>query len=214
MRITKYAHSCLLIEIDKARIITDPGIWNQVPNADNVSAVLITHEHQDHCDLEQLNSIITRNPGVRVITHEAVGVKLAEANISHEVIDNGEGVDVMGVSIESFGTEHAAIYGDVSPCRNTGYLIGEELFVPGDALHDIPVKPVRVLALPCGGPWMRLSEAIDYAKSVKPEIVFPIHDAVYKEEYRSDLIPRIVGGNLESAGIKFLDMAPGAMHEF
>lgn len=214
MKITRYAHACLLVEMGGVRIITDPGKWNSTPGADNVDAVLITHEHQDHCDTEQLKSILAKSPNARIITHEAVGAVLTEANVAHEVIENGESVEVKGISIESCGTEHSPIYGDVSPCRNTGYVIGGELFVPGDALHDIPHKPIRVLALPTGGPWMRLSEAIDYAKKVRPEIVFPIHDAIYTEEYRGELIPRIVGGNLEPVGIKFVDIAPGAAHEF
>jgi L-ascorbate metabolism protein UlaG (beta-lactamase superfamily) len=214
MNITRYGHACLLVDIDGVRIITDPGDWNETPDAENVHAVLITHEHQDHCDLDQIKSILAKNPGARIITHEAVGVKLAEADIAHEVIDNGETVDVSGVSVESCGTEHAPIYGDVSPCRNTGYLIGGELFVPGDALHDIPSKPVRVLALPTGGPWMKPSEAIDYAKRLKPQFAFPIHDAMHTEDYRSYLIPRVIGGNLEPAGITFIDIAPSAAHEF
>jgi L-ascorbate metabolism protein UlaG (beta-lactamase superfamily) len=214
MKITRYAHACLLVEINHARIITDPGKWNNTPNASNVDSILITHEHQDHCDVEQLKTIIAKNPSARTITHEAVGAVLTEAGVAHETIENGESVDVKGVSIESCGIEHAPIYGNVSPCRNTGYVIGGELFVPGDALQDIPHKPIRVLALPTGGPWMRPSEAIDYAKKVKPEVVFPIHDAVYTQEYRGELIPRIIGGNLESFDIKFVDIAPGATHEF
>ncbi len=154
------------------------------------------------------------SPEAMVITHAAVAAKLAEADIAHVTIEPGAVVDVNGVSVESFGTEHAIVYGSVSPCRNTGYLLAEKLFAPGDALHDIPNKPVEILALPCGGPWMRLSEAIDYAKKLSPKSVFPIHDAIYTEEYRSDLIPRIVGGNLESAGISFTDLAPGGSAEF
>lgn len=214
MKITKYGHSCLLVEENFVKIVTDPGKWNRTPDATNVNAILITHEHQDHFELSQVKEILEKSPEALVITHEAVAVKLAEAGIPHVTIEPGGTIDVNGVSVESFGTEHAIIYGSVSPCRNTGYLIAGKLFAPGDALHDIPSKPVEILALPCGGPWMRLSEAIDYAKKVKPKAVFPIHDAIYTEEYRSDLIPRIVGGNLENAGITFADLAPGASAEF
>jgi L-ascorbate metabolism protein UlaG (beta-lactamase superfamily) len=214
MRITKYGHACLLVEINGIRIITDPGNWNPTPDAENVAAILVTHEHQDHCDIDQLKAILEKNPNARVITHEAVGAKLTEESIVHEVIGNGEVLDVKSISIESCGTEHSPIYGSTSPCRNTGYIVGGELFIPGDALHDVPGKSIRVLALPTGGPWMRPSEAIDYAKRVKPEIVFPIHDAVYIEEVQRGLVPRIVGGNLEPAGIKFIDMAPGDTQEF
>ena len=61
---------------------------------------------------------------------------------------------------------------------------------------------------------MRLSEAIDYAKSLKPKFVIPVHDAMYIEKYRDNIIPRGVGGNLEAAGIGFRDMKVGSVEEF
>lgn len=212
MNITKFAHACLLVEKDGVKILLDPGTWNALPDATGVAALLITHEHQDHMDLEQVQALLLANPGMRVITHTGAGEKLAEADIAYEAIEPGMPIDVGGVSVESFGTEHAVVYGS-SPCRNTGFLIGGELFVPGDALHDVPSKPVRVLALPTGGPWMKIAEAVDYAKAVKPTKAFPIHDAMYIEDYQQWLVPRVVGGNLESDGIEFIDMPAGSTKE-
>jgi L-ascorbate metabolism protein UlaG (beta-lactamase superfamily) len=214
MKITKYSHACLLVEVNGVSIITDPGSWNKTPDATAIDAILITHEHGDHCDIGQIKEMLARCPNARIITHESVGKQLAEEGLKYEVIESGATIDVNGVSIQSFGTAHACIYGDVSPCRNTGYLINAELFAPGDALHDVPPQGVRVLALPTGGPWMRISEAIDYAKRVQPKIVFPIHDAMYIEEYRSGLMTRLVGGNLDAVGIKYTDLAPGETKEF
>jgi L-ascorbate metabolism protein UlaG (beta-lactamase superfamily) len=213
MTIKKYAHACLLIEKEGVRILIDPGSWNELPRATNVVVLLITHEHQDHCDLGQVRALVAANPGMRIITHTAVADLLSKEGIVAEVIEPEGVVDVSGVEIQSFGTEHAAIY-NTSPCRNTGFLLGGEVFVPGDALHDIPNVPVRVLALPTGGPWMKIAEAIDYAKQVQPTIVFPIHDAMYIESYQRGLIPRIVGGTLGEAGIEFIDMPAGATHDF
>jgi L-ascorbate metabolism protein UlaG (beta-lactamase superfamily) len=212
MKIHKYAHACLLVEKDGVKVVIDPGSWNETPDATGVSAILITHEHGDHCDLDQVRSIVAANPGVRVISHAAVGEKLAEIGIEHEVIEPGVVVDVKGLTIESFGTEHAAIY-KASPCRNTGFLIGGELFIPGDALHDVPNKPVRVLALPTGGPWMKLEEAIDYAKAVKPSVIFPYHDAMHTDDYRPFVIGTI-GRFLEGTDITPIDLAAGETKEF
>lgn len=212
MTIKKYAHACLLIEKDAAKIVIDPGSWNETPDAAGVSAVLITHEHMDHYDAAQVKAILAASPDAVVVTHAAMEEKLSADGIENAVIiEPGTPIEVNGLAIESFGTEHAAIY-KTSPCRNTGFLIGEELYVPGDALHDVPDKPVRILALPTGGPWMKLAEAIDYAKAVKPSIAFPIHDAMYIEGYQRGLIPNLFASQLPD--VRFVDMPAGNTAEF
>ncbi len=214
MKITKFAHACLLVEEGNTRIIVDPGSWNETPDTKDVDAILVTHEHGDHMDLEQIRDILARNPSAQVVTHEGAGKLLADAGIPYTKIEEGGSVEVRGVSIESFGHDHAIIYGPTSPCQNTGFLIAGRLFIPGDALHDVPSKPVEILALPTGGPWMKPAEAIDYAKKVAPKVVFPIHDAMYIEEFRESFVPRMIGGQLESAGIAFRNMGNGATEEF
>lgn len=214
MKVTKFEHSCMLIEIDDVKVLTDLGSWNEVPNLVGLAAILITHEHADHFDLGKLKTLLKMNPEAKVVTHTAVGTKLDEAGIPYVGLKPNEKVEICGIAIESYGADHAIIYGDTSPCVNTGYLIAEKLYMPGDALHDIPSKPVEILALPTGGPWLKIAEAIDYAKAVKPKIAFPIHDAMYNETYRQTSIPRWVGSNLEAVGIKFTNLMPGMSEEF
>lgn len=215
MKITKYAQSCLLAEIEGVKILTDIGSYSEsVPDVEGLSAILITHEHQDHFDVPKLQEILAKNPDAKVITHAGVGEKLTEEGIVWIAIEPGETVDVSGVSIESFGTEHAIIYGDSSPCRNTGFLIAGKLYMPGDALHDVPDKQVDILALPTGGPWHKISTAIDYAKTINPRVAFPIHDAMYTKHYKESSIPRWIGGQLEAVGISFVNLAEGDSHEF
>lgn len=214
MKITKFGHSCLLIEEKGVKLLTDIGSWNTTPDVTGLAGILITHEHGDHFDLPMLQELVTKNPDVKVVTHAAVGTKLAEAGIAHTVIAPGERVEVGGIAIESYGTDHAIIYGNTSPCVNTGYLIAEKLFMPGDALHDIPPKPVEVLALPTGGPWMKIAEAIDYAKAVKPKVAFPIHDAMYNQNYLEGGIPRWMHVGLDPVGIEFVNLLAGESKEF
>ncbi len=214
MKVTKYAQSCLLIEEEGVKILTDIGSYSEgVPEVEGLSAVLITHEHQDHFDVDKLQEVLGRSPDAVVITHAGVGAKLAELGIAWTGIEPGEELEVQGVSIESFGTEHAVIYG-TSPCRNTGFLIAGKLYMPGDALHDVLNKKIDILALPTGGPWHKMSECIDYAKKVNPRVAFPIHDAMYTNDYKQTSIPRWVGGQLEAVGISFVNVQEGEMHQF
>ncbi len=209
MRITKFAHACLLVEEAGVCLLTDPGFWNGLPEVEALDAILITHTHQDHLDIAQVKALLEKHPNATVITHAEAGAMLTEAGIPFTLIQNGETVEVKGVSVESCGTSHAHIYGELPKCQNTGYFIAKKLFVPGDALHDIPSTQVSVLALPTGGPWMRISEAIDYAKKINPKVAFPIHDALYTKEYRAQVASRWFGGTLKDAGIIFEDFSAG-----
>lgn len=180
MKITKFGHSCLLVEEGGARILIDPGIWSTIPdNLNRLDAILITHEHPDHLGIEHLQKILPSNQKAIIYTNEGVGKKLSEANIVYQLLQDGEAGTVAGVTIEGFGKDHGIIYHELPHWDNTGYLIAGKLFHPGDALF-IPPKPVEVLALPVCAPWSKIMEVIDYAKAVKPTLVFPIHDAMLK----------------------------------
>ncbi len=214
MNITRYGHSCLLVEENGVRVLTDIGTMNEMPDAASISAIVISHDHADHFDISKIQEVLKTSPDAQVITHAAVGEKLKEAGINFVAIEPGESISVNGFTIESYGTDHAKIYGDMPQCRNTGFLLGGKLFMPGDAVHDVPPKPVEILALPTGGPWMKLSEAIDYAKAVKPKGAFPIHDALYNDQVRTGMLGSMFANFLSSDGIEFVNLQPGESREF
>lgn len=213
MNITKFGHCCLLIEVDGVRILTDPGNYNETPMVLNIDAVLITHEHQDHCHVESLHIVLAKNPGAQVITHAGVGKILDESGIKWELISDGEERLVKQVKIQSFGNEHACIHHDLPPVQNTGFLIAEKLFYPGDSFHN-PHQKIEILALPVAGPWMKLSEAIEYAKALKPNVVFPVHDGMLRQGIELGPTRRIPTLLLEPLGIKYVDMTEGSVQDF
>ena len=180
MKITKLGHCCLMIEEQGIKILTDPGEWTTAQNEQiGIHAVLITHEHADHLHVESLKTILKNNPQAQVITNEAVGLILQKENIVFELVEGGSNTKVQNLKIEGFGDKHALIYTGLPQVQNTGYMVAEKLFYPGDSLHN-PGRPVQVLALPVAGPWLKISEAIDYAKAVNPEYCFPVHDGMLK----------------------------------
>ena len=179
MKITKFGHCCLLIEEKGVRILTDPGSFTTEQNSlKNIDLLLITHEHHDHFHIESVKAILGNNPQAIIITNSAVGKLLDQEGIKHQVVAEGQNTTFKELLIEGFGHEHATIYEDLGKVENTGYFINNKLFYPGDAFTN-PNKPVEILALPAGGPWMKPSEAIDYAKAVKPKKAFPVHDAMF-----------------------------------
>lgn len=178
MKITKFGHCCLLIEENSLRILTDPGIYSEMQNKTlNIDLVLITHEHSDHFHISSLKEVIVNNPNVKIITNSSVGKFLQKERIRFEVIEEGHSFFDKDILIEAFGQKHAIIHQDIDSVQNTGYLINNKLFYPGDALTK-PNKHVEVLALPVAGPWIKISEAIDYALDLNPTKCFPVHDGI------------------------------------
>ena len=68
MKLTKFEHSCLVLDKNGSTLIIDPGSFT-MPLTDimGVVAVVITHEHADHWTPEQLTRILDRNPGARIL---------------------------------------------------------------------------------------------------------------------------------------------------
>jgi L-ascorbate metabolism protein UlaG (beta-lactamase superfamily) len=166
----------MLVEEDGRRLLIDPGIFSTGQNdAKDVDVLLITHEHSDHYHLDSIRMIIAHNPAIKIITNRAVGKLLEEAGIAYEPMEHGESRDANGVMIEAMETQHAEIYKTLPRVANTGFFINRRFWYPGDALHD-PGRRPEILALPVAGPWIKISEAIDYGLLLRPKIAFPVHD--------------------------------------
>jgi L-ascorbate metabolism protein UlaG (beta-lactamase superfamily) len=211
MKITKHGHCCLSIEEKDLMILTDPGSYSTKQNElTGIDLVLITHEHADHFHVESVKKILENNPQVTIVTNSAVGKLLDKENIKYTVVADGDTFEMKGVTIEGHGIKHAEIYKTLTPVENTGYFINNRLFYPGDAFTD-PKRPVDILALPAAGPWMKISEAIDYALTLKPKTVFPVHDGILTTPGISH---RMLGMVLPQSGIELVILNVGGTHEF
>ncbi|MBI4032500.1 MBL fold metallo-hydrolase [Candidatus Berkelbacteria bacterium] len=212
MTITKLGHCCLLIDVDGTRILTDPGLFTteEQETLEDLDLLLITHEHTDHLHVESLKKVLAKNPNARVVTNTAVGKILRAEGITFDVIEHSQSTSIGSISIDGFGNEHAEIYGEYGRVQNTGFLIADRLFVPGDAF-TVPGKPVEILALPVAGPWMKVKEAIDYALAVKSKLAFPVHDGMLTSFGSAHSAPEKFLGE---AGIQFIIPKIGQPTEF
>lgn len=208
MKIKKIGHCCLVIDIRGNRIMTDPGEWSAGEESEtNLCAVVITHEHADHFHIESLKGVLAKNPQAIVVTNAAVGKLLEAESIPYKKIEDGETHMVNGVLIEGYGLVHALIHDSIPPIQNTGYFFDNAFYYPGDAFYS-PGKEVGVLALPVAGPWMKISEAVDFAVLVKPKKCIPVHDGGIHPE-RLGPIHALPARELAKAGCEFVALKEG-----
>ncbi|MEO9221541.1 MAG: MBL fold metallo-hydrolase [Mycobacteriaceae bacterium] len=201
MQLTHFGHSCLLVELDDTRLLFDPGTFSAgFAGLTGLDGVLITHQHPDHVDVDALPQLLTGNPDATLIADPATAEQLGWT-AAHP----GDQLQVGSVRIAVQGGVHAVIHPDIPVIDNVAYLLNEgALLHPGDSLH-VPEESVDVLALPAVAPWMRIAEAIDYLRAVKPRVAVPIHQAIAAK-------PELYYGHLDRMkpeGTGFQVLAPG-----
>jgi L-ascorbate metabolism protein UlaG (beta-lactamase superfamily) len=212
MNITKIGHATLLVEVRGVRLLIDPGNYAVIPALEHVDVILITHEHGDHFDPLAIKRIMALNPDCEIITHKGMATLCQEYVLTYTTIKEDEVLSRKGVTIESIGHTHECIHASLPDIYNTGFLIDNYLFHPGDGFI-VPNKKVEVLALPVAAPWMSLREGVAYAQKVKPKAVFPIHDGMLLPDRRTST-RRVPANVLEKDGIRYVDMQDGWENEF
>jgi L-ascorbate metabolism protein UlaG (beta-lactamase superfamily) len=210
--VKKIGHCCLVVETNGKRIMTDPGGWStgQVLERD-LDLVLVTHEHGDHLHIESLKKVLENNPNCKVVTNNAVKKLLDAEKISCEILEEGN-MDTFGINIFAKTCKHADIFDGITPVENTGYMIGDKLFYPGDAWL-LPEREVEILALPVAGPWSKIRDSLEYCIKVNPKFAFPVHDALI-QDFAYGPFHNLPKGILGGKGIEFVVVKSGEEKEF
>ena len=180
----KYTHACVrLVDGDRSLLI-DPGIWAEDVAFEDATDVLVTHEHTDHVDVERLVALHGRNPDLRVYLPAPVAAQANEAAPTLApaltVATVGDTFEAAGFSVRAVGGKHAVIYDGVPDVANIGYVIDDAVYHPGDSTF-VPDRPVETLLVPTMAPWLKLAEAIDFVRAVRPARAYSIHDAMLSE---------------------------------
>ena len=184
MIIRKFLHSCILVEENGKKLLFDPGTFSflekklKPEDLGLVDVIVLTHLHPDHYFPEALKTIISLKPAT-IVTHEEIGKLLKEEGLSCETIKAGETKQVAGFTIEAFEAPHGCLPMPIP--HNLAYLINGKILHPGDSFEIKDLKPCEVICLPLAGPWATLTEAVNFAKKMKPKTVIPIHDGIIKD---------------------------------
>lgn len=200
MELTKYEHACFSVEKDGKSLIVDPGSFTtDLTIEDDVVAVIVTHDHADHFNKELVSAIIAKNPNALIIGPQEVTLQLP--SYETRTVHGGDSFTVEGFDLDFYGDDHAAIHTSLPTAQNVGVLIEDRLYYPGDSF-TLPEKSVDTLALPVGAPWLKISEAIDFMKSVGARYAFPTHDAVLSESGRH-VADNMIGLFADAAGTEY-----------
>ena len=189
MLVSKFIHSCLLVENGADRILLDPGTFTFAGGAvpietfDRITAIVITHRHADHVDAAAVKKIVARNRSAAVLANADVCALLKESGVSGEAFEEGTR-RVGATTLRAIRAEHAALLNAVPP-PNVAYVVDEKLLHPGDSFARSldACRGIPLLALPITAPWTSEIGAGEFADRVAPKAVIPIHDGYVKEPF-------------------------------
>jgi glyoxylase-like metal-dependent hydrolase (beta-lactamase superfamily II) len=207
VQVTKFTHSCVRFDDGDRSLVVDPGVFSEVSAAlDGAGAVLITHEHFDHIDVDQLRAAAQRDSRLRIWAPEPVATALGDLGEQVLTAAPGEAFDAAGFAIRTFGGQHALIHPTIPVVPNVGYLIEGSVYHPGDSLI-VPPVPVGVLLAPLHAPWSSTGEVIDFVVSVRAPRTVGIHDALLTDIGRG-LVESHVGRIGGEHGCEYTHLAP------
>lgn len=206
MKITKYIHACILLEKEDTNLLIDPGSFTALPaDVSKINFVIVTEEHFDHFNLDNLQKIANKNPEVQIYTTAAVYESMSDTSLNIHKIVGSQIVDMGAYSITFEENDHATIY-RMSPCKSLAITINDHLYYPSDTFTTTD-KSIQILALPTAGPWFKVSEAIEFANAIDSKIIIPTHNAL-NSDIGNEVIHNSITSNL-SKGKEFIYLAPG-----
>ena len=181
MKITKFVHSCLLVETPNRVALFDPGIMSTTSlNVDQISRlddIFITHIHADHVDVQLVAKLVDKFPDVRITSTPEVITKLKESDII--------GSDKPPEGVSFFDSPHEDVKPLAEPPQQIGVNYLDILSHPGDSHSFGETK--AIMALPITAPWGSSIRAINLVLELKPQHVLPIHDWHWRDEARQQM---------------------------
>ena len=187
MKVTKHGHACLEFEIDGERLLLDPGSYTEsMEHTQNVVAIVITHQHDDHCFEDQIDAITATQLGAgraspKILSVDEVCARLSAAATTRgttydaQPIHHGDFIEVGPFTLEFFGDLHAEIHRSIPLVQNCGVMVNGQVYYPGDS-YTLPDRAVDVLAVPTSAPWLKIGDVIDFVAAVRPNRSFATHN--------------------------------------
>ena len=209
MKLTKFVHSCVLIEDDGKTVLFDPGIfsWNSgfvdINKLPLLNTIVVTHKHADHFGEPFVRALITKFPGANWLVPSDLIEELRSFGASSVSDKSSEYIDI------TVG-EHAHVVPFGVQVQNLSVNWNNKVTNPGDSHEASGTKDL--LLLPVQAPWGTTVRAVELALELKPRYVLPIHDWMWNEQWRQVCYDRF-DTIFSEAGIKLLRPVDGVSLE-
>lgn len=203
-------HSTVLLELDGARVLTDPLLRRRVahlrrsspaPTERAVDAVLISHGHHDHLDLPSLRMLPRSVP---VVVPRGLGQLVRKQGFANvrEVLA-GDELEVSGLQVRVSHAEHdQRRAGSRARAAPVGYaLLGSaRVFFAGDtdvfpglegivSELDLALVPIWGWGASLGTGHLDPARAADAVALLRPRVAVPIHWGTFRPLHRRSRAP-------------------------
>lgn len=208
MKITKYIHSCLVFEQDGFKLLMDPGNYTfalglvKPDEFANVEAIVISHIHADHLDMDNLKKIIALS-NAPIYTNQQVAEALNKEGIKSELFTDGKRM-FGNMEFQAIPVQHMPLLDSPIPLM-TGYIINGTILHPVDSMHDdlTTIPDIDLLILPTMAPFCNELQVTAFADALKPKHILPVHNG-YAHEFFVKLRNKTFEKHFADRGIKFL----------
>ena len=150
----------------------DPGTFSPgFQDLTDLDAILVTHQHADHVDVQRLPALLDANPEARLLVEPQTAEQLVAADLAAQHLTAGETTHVGAVELTAVGQRHAVINEFIPRIDNLGVVLRADgradVLPPGDA-YDAEPGDVDVLALPLNAPWAAARDTIAFVRRIAP----------------------------------------------
>ena len=252
LRATWLGHATALVEVDGVRILTDP-VWSErvspsslvgprrffqppiaLAELPRVDAVLISHDHYDHLDMETVRALAVT--GARFCVPLGVGAHLEKWGIPASRIDErdwGEASEIAGATITATPARHFSgrRLSDRDATLWCSWVIAgprHRVFYSGDSGYFDGYREIgrahgpfdlTLMSLGAYGPtWplihMTPEELVQAQRDLRGELLLPVHWATFNLAFHAWNEPAIrMAEDARAKGVRFTIPRPGQMVE-
>ncbi len=208
MKVTKFVHSCLLVETEARVGLLDPGDFSfhsglfEIDKLQRLDDIIITHEHPDHMFIPFIKALVHKFPDVVITTTPSAADLLTADGITAGATSTD--------AVQLFGAHHESMVPLGQPPANTGVHYLQQISHPGDSHHF--TETMEVLALPITAPWGTLARAAELGAELRPQTIIPIHDWHLNDQARAGFYDRLEV-YFQEHGIRFVKPVNGQPFE-